>query len=102
MVVEEPSLSAPDDWYNQCEQCSLSEEEPSLSAPDDWGYQCEQCSLFLGLVYPTSGKIVYSSETGTKRGLIATQAITDPAESQRVVTIAVATNERIIMISLVG
>jgi hypothetical protein len=58
--------------------------------------------LFLGLVYPTSGKIVYSSETGVKRGLIATQPITVPAESQRVVTIAEATNERIMKISLVG
>jgi hypothetical protein len=51
--------------------------------------------LFLGLACPASGKIVYRSSTGTKRGRIATTAIAVPAESQRVVTIAEATNDTI-------
>ena len=53
-------------------------EEPSLSAPDDWGYQCEQCSLPCVSIIPQPLSAYMWCE---KVGLVTVGIIASPPTS---------------------
>ena len=53
-------------------------EEPSLSAPDDWGYQCEQCSLPCVSIIPQQLSAYMWCE---KVGLVTVGIIASPPTS---------------------
>ena len=53
-------------------------EEPSLSAPDDWGYQCEQCSLPRVYIIP---QLSSTYTRYAKVGLVTVGIIASPPTS---------------------